>query len=117
MLLGDTVRRFRMASGLSQSALAAKADVSPSFLSLVERGKREPGIGVLRRLAAVLEVPVGVLLAAALAVEDVQATSPSAQESLRRLLEAVRLELLTAAAMREQTTLFPVNANEPSAAG
>ncbi len=106
MLLGETVRRFRLASGLSQSELAARANLSASFLSLVERGKREPGIGVLRRLAAELRVPLGILLAAALAVEDVSTDDEILRDALTRLLDAVRLQLLAAAATREQRELF-----------
>jgi len=100
-----------------QSELAKRAGVSASFLSLVERGMREPGIGVLRRLASELHVPVGVLLAAALAVEDVTTPADISQESLRKLLEAVRLQLLTAAAARQQRDLFPTNETQADAPG
>jgi transcriptional regulator with XRE-family HTH domain len=94
MLLGTTIRKLRMASGLSQAELARRARVSASFLSLVERDKREPTLSVLRRLADELRVPFGVILVSALG--DFPG-DPKLEEPILKLLEAFRLQLLTQA--------------------
>ena len=47
--IGDRVREARLAAGLSQTALAGSA-FSPSYISLIEAGHREPtdaALGVL----------------------------------------------------------------------
>jgi len=113
MLLGSTIRRFRLASGLSQSKLAKRAGVTPSFLSRVEHDKREPTLSVLRRLAEHLNAPFGVLLAAALG--DVTA-DPNWQGAMGKLIEAVRVQLLTEAVERQQQPLFEDAAPGPRSA-
>jgi transcriptional regulator with XRE-family HTH domain len=109
MLLGSTVRKFRLASGLSQRELAQEARISASFLSLIERDRREPTVGVLRRLAQALRVPFGVLLAAALGIPDSAPASSPISTALRDLLESVRLQLLTMSAESNQHKLFEAN--------
>jgi transcriptional regulator with XRE-family HTH domain len=45
------------------SALAQKAGITSAFLSQLERGQREPSLPTLAKLAEVLAVPIGDLLA------------------------------------------------------
>jgi transcriptional regulator with XRE-family HTH domain len=54
--------------------------ISPSFLSLLERDKREPTVGVLRAIGSALKVPPGVLVAAALAEEGAEASSSASRK-------------------------------------
>lgn len=55
-LLGGAVRRIREAKGLTQDQLATKAGVHFAYLSNVERGKKDPSVDVMIRLADALEV-------------------------------------------------------------
>lgn len=64
--LGEGIRRFRAAAGLSQKELAGRLDVDPSYVSRLERDEREPSIKLLRKIGEELSVPPGVLLALAL---------------------------------------------------
>ena len=50
---GQVLRRRRRAAGLSQEALAERADVSRNFVSLLERGRHSPSLDMLVALAAV----------------------------------------------------------------
>lgn len=59
MTLGNAIKLIRTAKGLKQLALAKKLDVSPNYISLVEKDKREPSLSFLRKLAYELQVPVG----------------------------------------------------------
>jgi transcriptional regulator with XRE-family HTH domain len=43
-------KQIRSRSGLSQRALAAAADVSPSTIARIERGRLEPRLDLLLRL-------------------------------------------------------------------
>ncbi|MFS0894811.1 helix-turn-helix domain-containing protein [Microbacterium sp. 179-I 3D3 NHS] len=55
-VLGERLHRFRKRSGWSLRDLAERAEVSVGYISQVERGKAEPSIAVLRRLAAALGI-------------------------------------------------------------
>lgn len=54
MRIGLNVQRLRRAKGLSQEALAAEAEVHQTYLSGVERGRRNPSALVLQRIALAL---------------------------------------------------------------
>ena len=53
--LGNNVRRLRLSRGLSQEKLALEIDMKRSYLSDLERGKRNPSIRALERIATALE--------------------------------------------------------------
>ncbi|MCA8951146.1 MAG: helix-turn-helix transcriptional regulator [Planctomycetes bacterium] len=52
--LSKAVRSRRLKAGLSQEDLAFEAEIHPTYVSLVERGKRNPTILVLAALARAL---------------------------------------------------------------
>lgn len=55
-LLGENVRRLRVAQGLSQEELAFRAGMKRSYLSDLERGIRNPTVKAMGRLATALQV-------------------------------------------------------------
>jgi transcriptional regulator with XRE-family HTH domain len=55
MAFHDNLRTLRLARGLTQPALAAKADIEQSYLSKLENGRSRPSDEVLARLAQALE--------------------------------------------------------------
>lgn len=60
------MKGIRLASGLSQRELAEKLAVDPTYISHLERDRRDPSVRFLKRLASLSEVPVGALLVIAL---------------------------------------------------
>jgi len=50
------LRRLRHAKGLSQEELAYEADVNRSYMSVLEKGVSYPGLEIIGKLAAVLDV-------------------------------------------------------------
>jgi DNA-binding XRE family transcriptional regulator len=60
--LGRNVRRFRVAAGLTQTALAKRSGMNRSYLSNLESGRRNPTLATLERLAKNLEVMPGSFL-------------------------------------------------------
>lgn len=58
--IGGEIRRMRVDAGLSQRRLAALAEIDHGFLSLIERGLREPSLSVLVAIATALGGTVGV---------------------------------------------------------
>src|SRR3954451_2377519 len=61
--LGNNIRTFRQAGGLTLEQFASAVGVSRSLLSQVERGKASPSIATLRNVARVLGVPIAALFA------------------------------------------------------
>ena len=55
---GRNIARIRTGKGVSQDALAEKADLDRTYVSGIERGIRNPGIRTVLRIAKALEVSV-----------------------------------------------------------
>jgi predicted transcriptional regulator/DNA-binding XRE family transcriptional regulator len=63
--LGQRMRHFRVAAGLTLEQLGAEVGIASSQLSLMENGKREPRLSLLGTIAERLGIPVSELLDAA----------------------------------------------------
>jgi transcriptional regulator with XRE-family HTH domain len=61
-VLGARIRQAREATGLSLREVARRVQVSPSFVSQVERGKANPSVGTLYALVSVLGTSVDELM-------------------------------------------------------
>jgi transcriptional regulator with XRE-family HTH domain len=59
--LGERIRQFRTMRDLSLRALAREANVSPSFLSQLERGQTSASVSMLRRISGSLAMTVAEL--------------------------------------------------------
>ena len=60
--LAKTVRHWRIAAGLTQTAVAKQSGVNRSYLSHLESGRRNPTLATLERLAKILNVAPGYFL-------------------------------------------------------
>jgi transcriptional regulator with XRE-family HTH domain len=60
--IGLNVQRLRRAKGYSQEELAERADVHQTYLSGVERGKRNASVLVLQRIAIALDADIADLM-------------------------------------------------------
>ena len=60
--ISKVISILRDASGLSKKELARRSELSPSFESLIESGKRAPSTESLRRIEQTLGLPSGMLL-------------------------------------------------------
>jgi len=56
--LGEKIRTARGNSGVAMSTLAERAGVSKSLISQIEKGRVQPSITTLRRIARALDMPV-----------------------------------------------------------
>lgn len=61
--VAKNLKRARLARKLSQESLAAKAGISVSYISMLEREQRSPPLDTLEQLAAALGVKPVALLA------------------------------------------------------
>jgi transcriptional regulator with XRE-family HTH domain len=61
-IVGRNVRRFRQERGLTQEQLAFESRLDLTYVGGIERGRRNPSLLVIARLAAALGVPPADLL-------------------------------------------------------
>lgn len=62
---GRTLRTRRLSAGLTQERLAELAEITPIYVSELERGRYSPSLAVVERLARALGLRVSELMAAA----------------------------------------------------
>lgn len=62
MNIGQAIQIARSKRKLSQAELAKRAEISVSYLSLLEREKRDPPLSTLRQIATALRIPLELLL-------------------------------------------------------
>lgn len=60
-IVGANVRRLRVERKLTQEQLAHDAEIDLTYMGGIERGRRNPSVSVLGRLAAALDVVPGEL--------------------------------------------------------
>jgi transcriptional regulator with XRE-family HTH domain len=61
-IVGENVRRLRKERELTQEKLAMEVGIDLTYLGGIERGRRNPSVDVLGRLAGALGVHPGKLL-------------------------------------------------------
>jgi len=62
LAFGSVLREFRLEKKFSQEKMALECDLDRTFISLLERGQRQPTLTTLFRLAEVLDVPPAKLI-------------------------------------------------------
>lgn len=82
MDLGRAIKLCRTQRDLSQAKLANIAGISISYLSLLERGKRDPTLSTIQAIATALKVPVTILVFLAADNEETLELGTELQEKL-----------------------------------
>lgn len=96
--MGERVRELRLAQRMTQEALAERAGLSYKFIGEIERGRGNPTIDTLQRLASALGLDAGDLLAA-----PARDASPDALYQIRtRDLQTIREALESAEALLDR---------------
>jgi transcriptional regulator with XRE-family HTH domain len=62
-IVGGNVRKLRQQKGLTQEELAFAAKIDLTYVGGIERGRRNPSLLVMARIAEALSVPLQKLLA------------------------------------------------------
>ena len=62
VIVGKNVRRLRLAKGLTQEQLAFEADLDLTYVGGIERGRRNPSLLVMARVAGALDVSLSELI-------------------------------------------------------
>lgn len=113
-LLGCELRRRRQDLGLTIGALAARAGLSQSFLSEIERGKKLPSLASLDRIAAALGITRSTLVPPAGADPDAPGL-PARIRLARERMGMTQEELAAAAGLSAaMISLVEAGASRPS---
>lgn len=57
MKTGEMIKIVRIQGKIRQEDLAKKLDVTKSYLSLVENGRKKPSLGLLKKISDALNIP------------------------------------------------------------
>jgi transcriptional regulator with XRE-family HTH domain len=60
--LGAAIKLCRVQKSLTQAELAARARLSESYVSLLEKNKRDPTFSALEAIANALDIPISLLV-------------------------------------------------------
>lgn len=60
--IGDRIRALREEKGLNLNQLASLTNLSPTYLSEIEREESIPSLATLRKLATFFQIPIGLFL-------------------------------------------------------
>lgn len=62
MIVGKNVRKIRQQRRMTQEKLAFEAEIDLTYVGGIERGKRNPSLMVMARIAEALSVPLTKLM-------------------------------------------------------
>ena len=102
MNVGRAIRMCRARKNLTQAALASRCDLSESYLSLIEAGRRDPTLSTLEVVARGLEIPLSMLVFLAAEPDELSAMSSEVKEKMSSAI----LALLQATTNDHQSTLI-----------
>ncbi len=99
MNLGNAIKLCRTQKNMNQAELAALAVISVSYLSLLERGKRDPSFSTVENIAEALGIPFNILMFLAAEKDELSEINPELAEKL----SLTALKLISASAHEPST--------------
>ena len=61
-MIGEAMRLIRIIKGVKAKTMAAQLEISASYLSLIENGKKQPSIDILKKFASVVGVKLSQIM-------------------------------------------------------
>jgi len=80
------IRIARAIAGIEQRELAKRADLDPSYVSLIESGARRPSLRTIAKFSKALEVPEPLLTMLATEAEDLKGIEEEEFQTIGRYL-------------------------------
>jgi transcriptional regulator with XRE-family HTH domain len=102
MNVGHAIKFCRQQKKLSIPALAARAGLSTSYISLLERNGRDPPLSTMEKISRSLEMPLSLLMFIGTSQGELESIPPEITEKLA----AATLRLLSAVSDERQSTLI-----------
>lgn len=85
MNLGSAIKKCRTLKGLTKTKLAESAELSISYLTLIERGDREPSMSSIEKIGHALGVPPSILIFLAMEDNDLTSLPEGLKDELRKV--------------------------------
>lgn len=82
MNISKALKLCRTQKGISKTELAQKSDLSVSYLSLLEQGKRDPNLSTIDKLCKALNIPSSIFMFLASDVNELNGISKELAEKL-----------------------------------
>jgi transcriptional regulator with XRE-family HTH domain len=82
MNISKALKLCRTQKGMTKTKLAEKANVSISYLSLLEQGKRDPNLTTINKLCIALNIPASIFMFLASDVNELDGISTELAEKL-----------------------------------
>lgn len=82
MNISKAIQICRTQKGMTKTRLAELAGVSLSYLSLLERGKRDPNLSTINKICDALNIPVSIFMFLASDTNDLNGISNELAEKL-----------------------------------
>lgn len=93
MKIQHLIRDLRTDRDISQEELASVLDVSTNYISLIENGKKRPGLPFLKKFSKKYDVPM-LLLMQDIVPQGTNKREKDLQKRVERLLEELATEFL-----------------------
>lgn len=78
MNIGQTIKELRLKKGFNQGEFALLCGLSQPYLSLIEKGRKEPTLSLLKGISQNLSIPVPILVFLSLDKDDVDESKKEA---------------------------------------
>lgn len=82
MNISKALKLCRTQKGISKTLLAERADLSISYLTLLEQGKRDPNISTINQLCIALNIPASIFMFLASDVNELNGISKELAEKI-----------------------------------
>ncbi|OIQ19316.1 MAG: hypothetical protein BM557_06325 [Flavobacterium sp. MedPE-SWcel] len=82
MNIGNAIKDLRQQKGLKQIDFAVECGLSQSYLSSIEKGRKEPTLSILKQIANALSIPMPVLVFFSIDQEDIDESKKEAFKML-----------------------------------
>lgn len=116
LAVGGEIRRVRIDAGLTQRRLAGLAEIDHGFLSLIERGLREPSLAVLVSIATALGGTISVRLHPGTGPRIMDPIQARIVEALVRILDSRWIPMLEVPVYRPSRGVIDLVVHDRAAA-
>jgi XRE family transcriptional regulator, regulator of sulfur utilization len=93
MDLGTTIKNLRRQRGQTQTEFASLCGITQTYLSQIEKNKKEPNLSVLEKISSELNIPMPILFFVALDEEDIPSKKREAFMIMAPAIKAFIYEL------------------------
>lgn len=90
MKIGETLKRLRLIYGYKASELSEIINISPSYLSEIENGKKQPSLELLENLSNVYGIKLSSLI---LITEEVEKNDSKTNDLIKKLMNNLILNM------------------------